>query len=104
MLPRNTKTLYAVIGRPPSLAGLVQLTFMEVASMSTLTGGEPGASEVEQNRTLKSVHMTSQGYGVGFRVGRLYACTNQGTVWVTFRVRNRLRKVVHLQASFCVIN
>lgn len=53
MLPRSTKTLYAVIGRPPLLAGLVQLTFMEVASMSTLTVGEPGASEVEQNRTPK---------------------------------------------------
>ena len=49
MLPRNIKTLYAVTGRPPSLAGFVQLTFMEVASTSTLTVGEPGASEVEQN-------------------------------------------------------
>ena len=49
MLPRNIKTLYAVIGSPPSLAGFVQLTFMEVASMSTLMVGEPGASEVEQN-------------------------------------------------------
>lgn len=49
VLPRNIKTLYAVIGRPPLLAGVVQLTFMEVASMSTLTVGEPGASEGEQN-------------------------------------------------------
>ena len=49
VLPRNIKTLYAVIGRPPLLAGVVQLTFMEVASMPTLTVGEPGASEGEQN-------------------------------------------------------
>ena len=41
---------------------------------------------------------------MGFRVGRLYACTNWGTVWVTFRVSNRLRKVVQLHASFRVIN
>ena len=49
MLPRNIKTLYAVIGLPPLSAGFVQLTFVEVASMSTLRVGEPGASEVEQN-------------------------------------------------------
>lgn len=39
------------MGSPPLLAGFVQLTFMEVASMSTLTVGKPGASEVEQNGT-----------------------------------------------------
>ena len=51
VLPRSINTLYAVIGLPPLSAGFVHRTVMEVASMSTVTIGDPGASEEEQNRS-----------------------------------------------------
>ena len=53
MLPRSIKTLYAVIGLPPSPAGFVHLTLIDVASMSTVKIGEPGASEGKQNRSAE---------------------------------------------------
>ena len=53
MLPRSIKTLYAVIGLPPSSAGFVQLTVIDVASIFTVTVGDPGASEGEQSRSAE---------------------------------------------------
>lgn len=62
MLPLSINALYAVIGLPPSLAGFVHLTVMEVASMSTVTVGEPGASKEEQNRSANFKIKPSQLY------------------------------------------
>ena len=53
VLPSSIKTLYAVTGLPPSSAGFVQLTVIDVASMSTVKVGEPGASEGKQNRSAQ---------------------------------------------------
>ena len=53
MLPRGINALYAVIGLPPSSAGFVHLTVIDVASVFTVTIGEPGASEGEQNRSTE---------------------------------------------------
>ena len=53
MLPRSINTLYAVIGLPPSTAGFVHLTVIDVASVFTVTVGEPGASEGETNRSTE---------------------------------------------------
>ena len=53
VLPRSIKTLYAVIRLPPSSAGFVHLTFIDVASMLTVTVGEPGASGGKQNMSAQ---------------------------------------------------
>ena len=53
VLPRSIKTLYAVIGLPPSSAGFVHLTVIDVASIFTVTFGEPGASEGKENRSAE---------------------------------------------------
>ena len=47
------KTLYAIIGLPPSSDAFVHLTVIDVASIFTVTVGEPGASEGEQNRSTE---------------------------------------------------
>ena len=56
MLSRSIKTLYAVIGLPPSSAGFVHLTVIDVASTFTVTVGEPGASEGEQKKKAVEMH------------------------------------------------
>ena len=53
VLPCSIKALYAVIGLPPSSAGFVQLTPIDVASIFTVKVGEPGASEGKQNRSAQ---------------------------------------------------
>ena len=68
VLPRSINALYAVIGLPPSLAGFVHLTVMEVASMSTVTVGEPGASEEEQNRSANFKIKPSQLHFVSYLI------------------------------------
>ena len=68
VLPRSINAPYAVIGLPPSLAGFVHLTVMEVASMSTVTVGEPGASEEEQNRSANFKIKPSQLHFVSYLI------------------------------------
>ena len=79
VLPCSIRALYAVIGLPPSSAGFVQLTPIDVASIFTVKVGEPGASEGKQEG--------------GMQVGSLYACANQGPVSVTFRTGTHILKL-----------
>ena len=53
VLPRSIKTLYAVIGLPPSSAGFVQLTPIDDTLIFTVKVGEPGASQGKQNRSAQ---------------------------------------------------
>ena len=61
--PRIINTLYAVIGLPPSSAGFVQLTVIDVASILTENVGKPGASEGKQNMSVEMMHDRGENAG-----------------------------------------